>query len=124
MNVAQIINELETKYPGKKIIKNHATNPTEIICEIEPTSSNPKQSKAIAVIDQSIPHFHTKSIEEYTVLKGNLLLTVDGKEHNIPEGQSYIIYQMQHHSAKGVGTWVECKSTPGWTSEDQIPVGE
>ncbi|MDP2638389.1 MAG: hypothetical protein Q8P26_04990 [Candidatus Levybacteria bacterium] len=87
MDIEKIKDELRNKYPNKKIL----LNPGEIICEIEPTSKHPKYSKAIAVVDQSIPHFHIKATEEYTVLKGTLILTVDGKDIHFPEGQSYII---------------------------------
>lgn len=118
MNATKVLEELKSKYPNKNIVQPSG----EIICEVEPTSDHPKWSKAIAVIDQSVLHFHTKAIEEYTVLKGDLILTVEGEDHSIPEGQSYIIYQMQHHSAKGDETWVEVQSTPGWTSEDHIVV--
>lgn len=118
MTIDKVIEELKRKYPNKNIIQNSG----EIICEIEPASNHPKWSKAIAVIDQSIPHFHIKAIEEYTVLKGDLILTVEGEDHYIPEGQSYIIYQMQHHSAKGNEAWVEVQSTPGWTPNDHIIV--
>jgi len=118
MNTTQIINELKAKYPGKRIVKNNKTDPTEIICEIEPTSDHPKWSNAVAVIDQSLPHFHINSTEEYTVLKGTLIITKEGKDYNIPQGQSFIVYRGEHHSAKGNSTWVECKSTPGWTPED------
>lgn len=120
MNVTHVINELEEKYPGKKIIKNNEVNPTEIICEIEPSSEHPEYSRAIAVIDQSIPHYHIKSKEEYTILKGKLTLTVDGKEYHLSKGQKFIIHQIQQHSAKGDSTWVECKSSPGWKPDDHI----
>lgn len=119
MNTAQVVKELEEKYPGKKIIKNDKDNPTEIICEIEPASDHPEWSKAIAVIDQSIAHYHIKATEHYTIIKGTLTLIVEGeKNYRLPEGQSFIIHQMEHHSAKGDSTWVEVQSTPGWKIED------
>ncbi len=118
MDVVKIKNELKKKYPDKTILQN----PGEIICEVDPTPEHPKYSKAIAVIDQSIPHYHIKATEEYTVLKGTLILTVDGKDIHLPEGQSYIIYPLQHHSAKGDSVWVECTSTPGWTINDHLPI--
>ncbi len=120
MNAKQIVTELQEKYPGKTIIQIPPKNPTEVICEIKPTSEYPGQSRAIAIIDESIPHFHIKTTEKYTVLKGALILTAEGKDHHIPEGQSYIIRPMQHHSAKGDSTWAEVVSTPGWTPDDHI----
>lgn len=122
MNFKQIVEELKEKFPNKKIIPNDNSHPTEIICEVEPSSDHPEYSKAMAIIDQSIKHFHKNATEEYIVIKGNLVLTVDGEDHDIAEGQSYIIYHLQHHSAKGDSTWVECISTPGWQFEDHIVV--
>lgn len=120
MNVQKVIRELESKYPNKNIVRLPNDNPTEIICEIEPSSGHPKWSKAIAVIDESISHFHIKSTEEYTILKGTLTITKEGKNYNIPEGQSFIIYPMEKHSAKGDSVWAEVTSTPGWNSDDHI----
>lgn len=118
VNAPKVIEELKRKYPDKNIVQF----PGEIICEIEPTSKHPEFSKAIAVIDQSIPHRHLKTQEDYTVLKGKLTLTVDDKEYNLPQGQSFVVQLGQIHSAKGEETWVEVVSTPGWTSEDHIIV--
>lgn len=122
MNAKKIVEELKSKYPNENIIKNDKDNPTEIICEIEPTSDHPKWSKAIAVIDRSMPHFHRKAKEEYTILKGNLTITKEGEDYQIPEGQSFIIMPMEVHSARGDNVRVECLSIPGWTFEDHILV--
>lgn len=120
MNAQIIIQQLQGKYPNKNIVKLPENNPTEIICEAEPTSEHPNYSKAIAVIDQSLPHFHTKSTEEYTIIKGTLIITKEGKDYTIPEGQSFIIYPMEVHSAKGDATWAEVISVSGWTPDDHI----
>lgn len=44
MNTQKIIQELQEKYPGKEIVLDSEDNPTEIICEIEPTSEHPERS--------------------------------------------------------------------------------
>lgn len=44
MNAEKIIDELSQKYPGKKIIKNDKENPTEILCEIDPSAEHPESS--------------------------------------------------------------------------------
>lgn len=123
MDAKRVISELKQKYPGKAIFPNDKENPTEIICEVEPASEHPDWSLAVAVIDKSVQHFHLKTTEEYTVTKGELVITVDGEEYNLSEGQSYVIRPPQHHFANGNETWVECKSTPGWRFDDHI-VGE
>lgn len=63
MNVKKVIGELQRKYPGKPILKNIEQNPTEILCEIEPTENHPDYSVTIAVIDKSILHYHKKITE-------------------------------------------------------------
>jgi len=122
MNTLQIFDELTKKYPGKNIIKNDIEDPTEIVCEIKPTEDHPKYSLAIAIIDQSIPHYHHKSTEEYTVKRGELRMHIGDKTVLLYEGQTIVIPPKQIHWAEGNETWVECFSQPGWTTEDHILV--
>lgn len=120
MNIEKVINELSLKYPGKKIIKNNEENPTEIICEIDPSSQHPEKSIAIAVIDRSESHYHNKSTEIYRIIKGELNLIVDNKEYNLKENDVYTIHPGEIHYAIGSETWVEVISESGWTLEDHI----
>lgn len=120
MNSSRIVKELKEKYPGKNIVLLPQENPTEIICEIEPTSKHPEYSKAIAVIEKSDPHFHKKSTEKYTILKGKLKITKNGKEYRISEGETFLIKPMDVHFAEGDSVWAEVISTPGWTLQDHI----
>lgn len=120
MKVQEIIKELQTKYPGKNIIKNREDNTTEILCEIEPAEKHPNYSKAISVLYKSLPHFHNKTTETYKVLKGNLVLHVGNEIIKLNEGNSYITKPGNVHWAEGDETWIECSSEPGWTSKDHI----
>ena len=120
MNVKRVISELKQKYPGKKNIKNDEENPTEILCEVEPASEHPEYSLAVAVIDKSEPHYHQISKETYKIIKGKLILVVDGKEIVLNEGASFEIQPGQVHSARGNETWIEAYSEPGWTFEDHL----
>lgn len=122
MNVKRVIKQLKNEYPLKKIIKNNDNNPTEIICEIDPTEKHPEYDVAIAVIDQSIPHYHKKTTEIYEVLKGELVLTLDGKEALLKKGDKATIKSNTIHSAKGKETWVKAYSKPGWVFKDHILV--
>ena len=63
MNAKKVIEVLQKKYPGKKIIKNDGNNPTEILCEVEPSENHPEYSITVSVIDKSIPHSHKKTKE-------------------------------------------------------------
>lgn len=122
MNIQAIISQLQKEYPGKFIIQNHPTDPTEIICEIEPTSEHSDYSTAIAVIDRSIPHYHLKTTETYEIIRGQLKLTVADEEHTLKEGGSFTIHPGQRHFAEGNETWVRVTSHPGWTKEDHYLV--
>lgn len=120
MNSKKVIRELRRKYPGKKIIKNDEDNPTEILCEVKPTSEHPEYSLAISVIDKSIPHSHKKTKETYKVTKGKLKVYKDGKEFALTEGIELVVNPGEVHWAEGNETWIECHSEPGWTFKDHI----
>ena len=108
--------KLNLQYPGKNIVINKSNS--EIICEVEPSSEHKDYSLAIAVIDKSQLHYHKVSTEIYTVLKGNLTVTKDGKDFPLSVGETLVIKPLEKHCAKGNETWVEVKSTPGWTPLD------
>jgi len=120
MNTQNILHQLRQKYPGKTIIKLPEKNPTEILCEIEPTSKHPEYSEAISIIDQTTPHYHKKTTEIYEIIKGQLTLTVNNKKYTLTEGDQHIIKPGQTHSATGNETWIKATSTPGWIPDDHI----
>ena len=120
MNANQVTNQLYKKYPGKKIIKLPPDHPTEILCEIDPTSKHPRFSITIAIIDKSLPHFHRKTTEIYQVIKGSLTLEIEDKKYYLKEGQQKTIKPNQIHSAKGKQTWIKVTSHPGWSGKDQV----
>lgn len=126
MNAQAVIKALEKQYPSKSIFKNNQTNPTEIICEIEPTTDHPDYSIAIAVIDQSIPHHHRHTQEIYEVIKGQLTLfyKVDLKSPYqsivLKKGDKHTIKPGTYHYAQGSETWIKTTAHPGWTPEDHL----
>jgi mannose-6-phosphate isomerase-like protein (cupin superfamily) len=120
MNSDQIILELQAQYPNQAIIKNNEDNPTEILCEIEPTSDHPDYSIAIAVIDKIVPHFHQITEETYEVIQGVLTLTVNDQNHTLYPGDAYTIKPGEHHQARGNETWIKVTSHPGWTTNDHL----
>ena len=101
-------------------IKNSKVEPTEILCEIEPTKEHPEYSLAISVIDKSTPHYHKKLKEGYKIIRGNLILHVDNKVIHLKQGGKHTILPHQIHWAEGNETWIECRATPGWVTEDHI----
>jgi mannose-6-phosphate isomerase-like protein (cupin superfamily) len=117
MNVKKVVNEINRKYPRKKVIMSDPKDPGEIICETKPGN---EKSEAISVIDYTKPHYHKKLTEVYKVIKGELNLTVDGMKKVVSEGESITIKPGAVHTAKGNETWVKVYSKPGWTPEDHF----
>lgn len=120
MNTNKVLDELKKKYPGKKIIKNNKDNPTEILCEVDPSIDHPNYSLVVAVIGKSLPHTHKKSKETYKIIKGKLSLFIDNVKYELKEGEKMTISPGQTHWAEGNETWIECDSEPGWTFDDHV----
>jgi len=120
MDHKRVLTEINEKYPGRKIIKLPEDNPTEILCEIEPTEDHPEYSVAISVIDKSLPHYHKQVVETYEVIRGELTVFIDGVEHKLGEGEKLEVRPGQKHYAVGNETWIMCTAKPGWTVEDHI----
>mgnify|MGYP001590140962 CR=1 FL=1 len=118
MNISRILQELKMRYPGKNIVQNDSASPTEIICEIDPTTDHPNYSVAVAIIDKSKLHYHRKLTETYAVLEGELIVKKDGISHHLKKGESFVISPGEVHEAKGNATWVKVTSRPGWSIED------
>ncbi|MBI2592904.1 MAG: cupin domain-containing protein [Candidatus Colwellbacteria bacterium] len=124
MNSEEIIAILQKEFPGKNIIQLPLDNPSEIICEVEPTANHPEISSIIAVIDESKPHYHLKSTETYFIEKGELHLFVDGRKYLLREGDTYVVEPGRVHWAEGEATRVRVNSSPGWTQEDHILIAK
>ncbi len=122
MNKEEVVKKLKLKYPGKKIVLNNDENPKEIICEIDPTQKHPKYSACIAVIDESLPHYHKQTTEIYEVIKGKLILNIGDKVVEMKEGDKIMIEPNKIHWSKGKETWVKTTSHPGWSPKDHFNV--
>lgn len=82
MNIQKIIAKLKSFYPGKKVVITDPLNPTEIICEVEPTEEHPKWSAAVAVIDSTRLHYHKRLTEIYHVVSGTLDIYINNQLHD------------------------------------------
>lgn len=120
MNTDKILKKLKRKYPGKNIIFNPRDNPTEIVCEIDPTSEHPEKSLAMAVVGKSLPHYHKKTTEIYEVIKGKLTVYKNGKKFLLKEKDKMTIELNVTHYVEGDETWFLTYSKPGWTLKDHI----
>lgn len=122
MNVQKVIEEIKKQYPGKAIILEPQDNPTEIICEIDPTSDHPEKSVALAVVGRSKPHYHKKSTEVYETMKGMLTIYKSGKKYVLKKGEKLTIESGEVHHVEGDETWFLTYSEPGWRLDDHILV--
>jgi len=122
MNVKKVIEELQQKYPGKKIICLPENNPSEIICETEPADKHSDYSVAISIIDKTAAHYHQKTTEIYEIISGSLTLIVDNQKHEMKAGDTLTINSGQIHSAVGKQTWIKCTARPAWIPEDHLLV--
>ncbi|QQS38635.1 cupin domain-containing protein [Candidatus Woesebacteria bacterium] len=122
MEAKKIISELKILYPGKKIYVDDLLHTGEVICELESRELNPQRSVYIAVIDKKITHYHRQSQEVIEVIKGNLIINVEGREHTITPGRSFTIMPGQIHFAQGNSTWIKVTSIPGMSPEKHVLV--
>lgn len=120
MNKQLVLKKLKKLYPNKTIVCLPKNNPTEILCELEPSGKHTEYSLVVSVIDKSVEHYHLMTTEHYKVIKGELDLFVDGVKHHLAEGDEFVLKPKQRHYAIGSETWVECYSTPGWTAGDHF----
>ncbi len=119
MNVEEEVAKLELEFPGCTIYRVPQDNPTELVCEIGRTEM-PDQSVAIAIIDESIRHYHHEAIEVYVVEKGRLEFTLQNRTYILEVGMSKIIPVDQTHSARGTATRVRVICEPAWKARDHI----
>ena len=124
MKANEIIEYFKEQYPGKNIVSIPEDAPTEIICEVDPSSLHPEFNRAMIAIKKAQPHYHKEAVETYKVLSGELQLTVGDKVVALKKGDEYIIQPNIIHHAEGDFTLVQVDSTPGWTIDDHILVEE
>lgn len=122
MTEDEVLNYFQENYPGKNIIMIPDGNPSEIICEVDPSSEHPKFNRAVAAIKESEPHYHKYAVEKYKVIIGELKLNVDGQVIKLKEGDEYTIEPGKMHSAEGNFTIVQVDSEPGWNKDDHFLV--
>ena len=124
MDLEKVQKELKEKYPGNNIVVIEEGDYQEIICEIESSIDHPERSLAMAVVGRSQPHYHKVSTEVYEVVKGELIISIDGETQILNEGESLEIKPGIVHSAQGNECWFLTHSRPGWQLEDHILVAE
>lgn len=119
----RILAKLKRDYPGKAAYDTDGRG-QHFVCEVEPTQDHPEYDKAIVVIFKTKAHKHNKIVQRYTILSGNLTVHLDDKTITLKPGDTYTIQPGIVHWAESDECWLEEYSTPGWTKDDHILVGE
>lgn len=122
MTSDEVISYFKQEYPGKNIVMIPEDDPTELLCEIEPSAEHADYSVAIAAIKESKAHFHNIATETYELIKGSVELFIDGKGCVLRVGEKVTILPSQTHYAVGNFGLVKVSSRPGWTVDDHIIV--
>lgn len=122
MNIEKIVVELEKAYPlishpERNIMVIDEKGAREVICEFE-------KGKAMAVILKSLPHYHKKTTETYTVLKGYLRVYKNSRSFFIAPRETIVIPPDVPHYAVGNETWVLVLSDPPWRQEDHFLISD
>jgi mannose-6-phosphate isomerase-like protein (cupin superfamily) len=105
--------ELLRDHPGAHI--KIADDKREMVAEFD-------GHRAIAVIERSEPHFHSKTTEIYKVFRGTLHVACGGRGYVLRPGESVTIEPGSIHFARAAGSpaWLEVLSEPAWTIEDYL----
>lgn len=122
----RMICELAARFSGKHIVCKPAQNPTEVICEIA-RCPNGLWSVAVALICESVPHYHKETQEVYRVLRGSLRLFHQASVNRAllkSDHAPCVILPGTVHWAKAVYRPAEVlvMAFPAWTAADHILV--
>ena len=113
MDIEKIRTELTKAYPGCHV--KLAEDKREMVAEIW-------DGFAVAVIEQSVRHFHRRTREVYRILRGTLFVACGGQGHVLQEGDTIAIEPGQIHFARAPGApaWIEVESAPPWSGDDHF----
>jgi mannose-6-phosphate isomerase-like protein (cupin superfamily) len=107
------------------LIFNQKNFPAEVLYEITSLATKLPFGIAIADIELSARHFHKKTIETYTVVQGDLEVTLDGKKHLLHPGDAIKIQPGMIHTARSISekpARIVVVCIPEFSLEDYIPV--
>ncbi len=110
--------------------KTQESKPSPITCGIMRGLTGSKDFKGMDFIHVTIDgetkrHYHKNLTEAYYVLKGSIVMEIDGEIENLDVGSLIMIYPETHHKA-----WKTSKEDaeilviccPPWSEEDEILV--
>jgi quercetin dioxygenase-like cupin family protein len=124
MKVNEVLEYLGQNYPGKEVIMLPPDDPTEILCETEPSAEHSEYSVAIAAIKRSALHRHAVTTETYEIIDGQLDLYIDGEKVTLGPEDVCTVVPGENHYAVGDFALAKVTSHPGWTPKDHILIKE
>lgn len=106
-----------------KLYKNKKEFEHEIVYEVTTGENGLPFGIAIADIEQSVPHFHKRTIEIYTGVQGELEVRLGEDTQILHPGDTIQIPIGVVHSARTLGEFparVTVTSVPEWSAEDHF----
>jgi quercetin dioxygenase-like cupin family protein len=106
---------------GRSLYQNKKAGADEIVYEITTQQSGLPFGVAIADIQQSEAHFHRVTVETYTVVQGDLEVSLNGEQHILHPGDVIKIPPGVVHSARTLGETparITVTTVPEFSKED------
>lgn len=116
------MNELSPQI-DPKLYQNKKVFDHEIVYEVTSQRDGLPFGIAIADIEQSVPHYHRKTVETYTGVQGELEVRVGEDTHVLRPGDVLQIPIGTIHSARSLGedpARITVTTVPEWSVEDHF----
>jgi len=123
----EMIEHLKERFPLGRFIALPSDNPTEVVCELN-RDEMMRWGLAVVMIGLSRPHYHRKTLEVYTVVRGTLDLYLRKNNTIVIEslscGRPFMVEPDTIHWAECVGipSKVLVTSHPAWNEKDHFLV--
>jgi mannose-6-phosphate isomerase-like protein (cupin superfamily) len=119
-NEGEPMQELEPRI-DLSLYQNKKAFAAEIVYEVTTQANRLPFGIALADIKQSVPHFHKRTTETYTVVQGDLEVRLDGAKYTLRPGDVIKISPGVIHSARSLGETparITVTSIPEWSQAD------
>lgn len=103
------------------LYKNKIEHGQECVYELFTRHDNLGWNAVIADIIESVPHYHKRTTEVYTVLNGTLEVFINGQSHVLNPGDTILVPVRSIHWARSLTdkpARIMCTCVPAWSPED------
>ncbi len=110
-----------------RLYQNRKDFPAEVVYEITTKKNGLPFGIAVADIQQSQPHFHKHTIETYTVVQGDIEVTLGTEQRILHVGDAIQILPGVIHSARSLGETparITVTTIPEFSPDDYLPVSD